>query len=1404
MKLKSKKFFSILCIITLAVSTFAQPKFQFTHFSITDGISNGVVRKFAQDSLGFLWIGTNDGLNRFDGVRFKVYQHNPNDSNSIVSSSVRSILPDGNNLWLGTNIGIDLLDLKTEKFTHFPIINKTYKGNGYSIEHIYKDQKKNILINTNKGTFIFDKKKKIFTKFILGLPQHPVNYTNTTYIRQDREQNYWIGTNEIGLYKYEKKSGKIIEITDIENGENTFKGNKIIHIYEDNENQTWVSTEKGVYKISNKTGNIVHYTQKNTNGGLPHTTINAVTEDYYKNLLFATNGGLSIYNRKTDKFTSIIHQDNDETSIANNSIHAIFIDNQRNLWIGSGEDGLSVSKSQSIDFFNIKKSNSSSPRLNYAYVLSVIEDSYQNIWIGTNGGGINLYNNKTKNMKYIFPPTGDPAGRDQGAIMSLMEDNTGNIWIGTYLGGAIKFNPKSNKYTFIYNNNKEKDISKNLPNNVINSFYQDRKNNIWIATNGGLSCYDPKTEKLKHYTTENTNGSLISNYVTYVIEDSYGTLWVGTFNGLCTLNASTGKFQTFSKEKTNNTITSNSIYCIYEDSKKRIWLASEYGLHLYNRKEGTFSSFTTINGLPSNAIKGILQDNRGYLWLSTSKGLSRFDTETLQFINYTLQDGIISTDFFRNACYRSKSGWLYFGGDKGLTYFNPDKITKVKRNLPLLITGLYLYNKEVMPGDETNILKQSISQTDEISLNYNQSFISIEYATLNLSDPSKDSYSYKLEGIDRQWNNIGNKRVATYTNLPPGTYKFIVKYKNDNGAESQKSLLITIRPPFWKSPISYFIYLLIISGILYVIYSNIKSRNLYRQNIFKERLEKEKAIELNQDKIKFFINVSHEFKTPLTLIISPLEKLISSNNVLSNDERNNLYHLIYRNTQRLSRLINQIMDLRKIDTGNLQLLASKNEVCGFVKELALNFEDHAKMHNIDYKILTPKESFYAWFDLDKIEKVVYNLLSNAFRYTSDGKSISINLEKTEENQLTDNDKKSYPHGYLTISVKDTGKGIAEDQLNHIFTRFYQINTETLANPACSGVGLSIAKEFIEMHQGEINVESELKKGSTFSIRIPLGKEHLREEFIAQNTDFEFNIDETQIKPNEEEQLQTQSEPEQSKKKYKIVLAEDNHELRNFLCNNLKSNYTVYDASDGRQALSLVTEHMPDLIISDVMMPHMNGYELLKAVKTDVKTSHIPVIILTVLNSVHNQIEGFEIGADDYITKPFNLPLLQTRIFTIIENRKKLVKRFLNDNKISSEHFSANVLDEKFIAKAIAIIEKNLTNPELTAEQFSEEIGMSRSNLHVKLKSLTGQSATEFIRTIKLKKSITLLSTCQYNISEVAYMVGFNNISYFNRCFKSLYGITPGEFMQSVKEGKDPNQITKNITISESESESEIA
>lgn len=1388
----------LLLLLFLTGITQAQPKLKFDHFTIANGLSNSGINVINQDSAGFLWIGTNDGLNRFDGQRFKVYVSNPTDTNTLQNSNIVSIYNKGYYLFVGSNGGLDLLNERTETIRH---IHLEHSYDGFTCDNFYKDKNDNLLVTTNKGIYIFDWKGYVLKNVGKG---HILSYFDnipSKTIIQDKNGDYWVGTADMGVYHCTTKTGTVNELKFMEGNVNILRKNKIISLHQDIQGIVWIGSEKGLFATQPTSNVLKKYSVSWGNPkSIPHATVNNILEDSHKQLWFATNGSLTLYMRNEDSFVSYFHNDLDENSLSNNSVHCLFEDKQHNLWAGSGEDGLMVAKSQSINFFNLKRTGIQ-PLLNYSYVTAIAEGANNELWIGTNGGGVNHYIPKEKKVEYLPTDWFTIGGQQHTSIMSVMAARDGKIWIGAYLGGIVVYDPKSKQIFKYLDSNEIKSNKKSISNNIINHLYQDKAGNVWVATGGGgVDRIDHKTGQITNYSTNGKpNYALSSNFTTRIFEDSYGFIWIASYFGLNELNPRTGKISMFTPNNQPGSMWSNTIYDIYEDSKHQLWIGTEFGLHQYNRNK--FTVYTTDNGLPGNVIKGILPDKKGNIWLSTNKGLCRFNLKSKECQNFGVQDGIISNEFYRGACSLDHNGWMYFGGEKGLTFFDPNRQPPARKNTSLIITGLYLYDKEVETNDATKILDKSITYTSKIKLRYDQSFISIEYARLNLTDPTRDSYSYILKGIDRQWNNVGNKRIAKYTNLPPGKYKFIVKSRSENGTENQASLDIVIRPPFWLSPISYIIYLLIIVTIIYFIYDHIHSRNRYKHNLLVERIEKEKAIEINQAKVRFFVNVSHEFKTPLTLIVSPLEKLISAGHNMDNEERNSLYHIIYRNTLRLSRLINQIMDLRKIDTGNIQLLATYNELTAFVKELALNFEDHARNHNIDFKVEVPEKQVYAWFDLDKIEKVVYNLLSNAFRYTPDGKQISIKLESKSIEELDEVNKAKYPEGLVRIIVADKGKGIPSDQIEKIFTRFYQINTETFADPACSGVGLSIAREFIDMHNGEITVTSQFKKGSEFTVILPLGKNHLKDEDIKETNDIDSEGDEI-LKPvpvidNISDNKEDTTKDEQSQ--YKILVVEDNHELRHFLYNNLKNRYKVFEAANGKEALEIVGTNSPDIVVSDVMMPKMNGYELLKAIKTDVRTSHIPVILLTVLNSINNQLEGFEIGADDYITKPFNLPLLEARIFNLIESRKKLIRKFTADPKSSVEHFASNILDKKFMARAIEIVEKNLTNLDFTAEQFAEEINMSRSNLHVKLKALTGQSATEFIRSIKLKKSLNLLVDGRYNISEVSYQIGFNNVSYFNRCFKAIYGVTPGEYVQNYQEGKpiplvrgkEKNDETKN-------------
>lgn len=1361
--------------ILLALSTqfLYSQKIRFDHLTIENGLSNGRVTCFTQDSTGFFWVGTNDGLNRYDGLKFKVYSHHPSDTTTLVGNSIQDLLNEGENVWVCTNKGIDYYRSSDEIFYHIPIIGAGNNTN-ISVGKIYKDFKGDLFIATHNGIFIFNKKRRIFEKSVFsGEKFQDIENTEFTYITQDRDNIFWLGTQEHGVITYNAVTRVRREIEQISEITNTLLNNKIFCIYEDNHHTVWIGTNEGLYAYSKPDGNITRYlTDPNKQNWLPHITVNQISEDSRNNLWLATNKGLSIFNRKNGTFINYFHDDFDESSLGNNSAHCLYEDFQHNLWIGSGENGINIIKSHSIEFENFKRIPNNPNSLNYDYVLSVIEDRLGNVWIGTNGWGINQYDAKTKKFKYFIPPSAAKGGSQTAAITCLYEDKSGKIWIGTYLGGLSVYNPENKKYTtYAFDSRKPN----GLTNNVISAVKEDSKGKIWIATNGGgVNIFDPETKKFSQIRA--SKNSISSDYCVTIFEDKQKNIWIGTFYGLNKYDPVNGKNVVFLNSSKAGSISSDVINSIYQDSKDRIWIGTEFGLNFYNPNSNSFTTYTIDDGLPNNVINGILEDNRGNLWLSSNKGLSRFNPDDKKVINYDTQDGLVSSFFYHGAYYRNKNGLLYFGGAKGVTYFNPDKTKHSKYLSPLVFTDFFVYNKSISPKGKNSVLSTSISKTRKIELNHDQSFIAIEFAALNYINSSKDNYSYFLEGLDRQWNYIGNQRVASYTNLPAGNYTFYVKVVNENGSETQSSLKIYVKPAWWKTNLAYTFYFILFCGLAYFIYSYIHSKTLYKHNLQIERIEKEKAIEINQAKIRFFINVSHEFKTPLTLIISPLEKLISSSGILRQDEQNQLYHLIYRNTLRLSRLINQIMDLRKLDTGNIKLYATRNDLVNFIQEISLSFESHAKNHNIDFTIHCPYENIIVWFDVDKLEKVIYNTLSNAFRYTMDGKSVQVSVEVVQPDYGSLSESSNYKEGFVKIQVIDQGRGIPEALQEKIFSRFYQVQTETLANPASSGVGLSIAKEFIEMHHGKIYVKSKPKAGSTFTVELPLGNNHFDKEELAP----EVEIDQTPQRINVQELENTDADNTENgqKKKYKILVVEDNFELRTFLKDNLDQKYNVLEAANGKDGLQLVRDQMPDIVVSDVMMPFMNGIDLCKNIKSDIKTSHIPVILLTVLNSINNQVEGFEIGADDYITKPFNLNLLEARIFNLIETRKKLVKKFIEEIKPDPKRYSHNTLDEKFIQKAVEVVEKNLSNIEFSAEDFADQTGMSRSNLHIKLKALTNQSATEFIRLIRLKKAAELLSVNKYNISEVSFMVGFNSISYFNRCFKQQFNLTPSEFMEN--------------------------
>jgi signal transduction histidine kinase/DNA-binding response OmpR family regulator len=1001
--------------------------------------------------------------------------------------------------------------------------------------------------------------------------------------------------------------------------------------------------------------------------------------------------------------------------------------------------------------------------------MAILEDSSGKIWLGTHDYGINILDDKSKRF-YNLNSTNTPALKSNH-IQCLMEDSRGVIWIGTYEGGITVFNPVKNSFnTFTHD---ELDSS-SLCNDIVNYFYEDSKKRVWIATHGGISQFLPDKRKFRNITTGNASISFTNK----ITEDSQGNLWISSFEGLVKYHPDRNVSKLFRYRGDRDSLSDNYVYTVHCDKKDRIWIGTLSGLNLYDSQTGSFKLYNKSNGLQSNSVLTLVDDDEGNLWLGTTLGLSRFNPEREVFTNFNQRDGIVHNIFLYNSFFKSKSSTLYFGTSNGAVFFDPKDVNSIPAFSPnkIYITLFSILNVSVIHGEES-VIQQPVNAVGRIVLKYTQSYISFDLTTFNFVNPYSDHYSYFLEGHDFGWIDLNSEHRITYTRIPPGKYILHIKVSNNfSQAESMKKMEIIVRPPVWRSGIAYLLYLsiLIITG--YLFYSYFRSKTIYKHNLLLERLESEKRNEINQSKIRFFINVAHEFKTPLTLILSPLERLLKLDEQLDKSYRKQLLGTIYKNAQMLNKLISQIIDLRKLETGKVTLEAQYLEIVSLLRDISGHFNDYASNHSIRFELEPNPGSIFLWIDPEKVEKIYLNLLSNAFNHTPDGGLIRVTIGLTHEIPGGNTESPEQPD-HVIIRVSDTGPGIKPDYRERIFERFFRIDDNSLVNPSGSGIGLSIVKEYVELHHGKVYVDSKTGEGSTFTVLIPLGDSHGKPEERADNKYFTLSQDYSAFKIIPVDR--TTKSTVHDRRNVRILVVEDNYELRQYMLESLIRDFDVYEADDGADGLRMAQELLPEIVISDVMMPKMNGFELCRAIKNDIRTSHIPFILLSVLDANAEKIYGFEEGADDYLNKPFSMDILVARINNLIESRNKLKQQYLSGNGLSLSSLVNTKTDRNFVEKAYDILSKNLSKFDFTAEYFAREIGMSRSNLHLKMKALTGFSTTEFIRDVRLKESSRILSTGKYNISEVAYLVGFNSVSYFNLCFKKKYSKTPSQYLDEI-------------------------
>lgn len=1374
--------FILQCL--LLCYTFAQPrKPRFEHLTTNNGLTNNGISHIYQDKRGFIWISTRNGLNRYDGKVFKNFEYIPGEINSLSDNEINYVIEDSKGrFWIATQDGLNILNPVSERINHFAL-NDLLSSN--ELTTVAEDKFGNIWIGTRKGLDRFNLTKNEITVF-KNDPADKKSLSNNVIktIYSDRNGNLWIGTAK-GLCRFNHQSNNFRVFLNDSLNTNSIVSNVISYISEDRNGNLWVGTINGLSKVIQKDDEINfenYFFDDGIDSKKKLNRIRVFDDDSKGNLWIGTiGGGLVIFNPSTHKFFNYQSSENDNSSISDNEIFAVCVDNFDNLWIGSSERGISKFSQTKTRFELFKPDPFAVKEVPVNDITSVYSDEENKLWLGTNGNGVLVYkldeNYYPVNLLFELKKN-ENGGLSSNYITSILKDKDGYYWIGTIAGGLNKFNPVTKKVT-VFKNIRE-DVS-SLSNNYVNSVFEDSDGNIWIATSaGGVNKYDKKSDSFTRYTYEpgKSTKSLNSPEVTSIYQDSKGNLWFGTTTGGLNKfdrNTETFTYYTYSKQD-RGTISSRKILCAYEDRKGRLWVGTfGGGVNLFSND--SFVHFSVKEGLSSNIIFAITEDNAGNLWLSTDKGVSRLNPDSKEIKNFDESDGLQGKEFNPGAAAKHpKSGTIYFGGTRGLNIYNRRSISTVLTPPPVFITDFKIFNQSLVPGNDFPI-QNSISFVKEITLSYDQNIISFSFASMDFTSPSKNQYAYKLEGFNDDWIYSGNISEVTYTNLASGDYIFKVKASNSDGVwnETGAEIKLIINPPFWQTWWAVLFYTIVVVvgllGIRHFEKNRIKLRNELRMHEF----EAKKQRELETMKSRFYANLSHEFRTPLMLIKGPAEQLIKQ---MPGEKLQEQLKMIERNADYLHQLIDQLLELSQLEAASISLRAKEENLVNILKGITFSFDSLAKQKNISLNFLSDNENLIALIDRDKLEKIMNNLLSNAFKFTDDGGTVEVKLKTSKINEQE----------FAEVIISDTGIGIAEDKHNKIFDRFYQADDSPNKKYSGSGIGLALVKELVELHKWSISVSSKEKEGTKFTLRIPLydyltenakaGEQIPQEEQTVTAKKYYENIHTNKNKYSEKAEQSFEGKPT-------ILIVEDSADVRKYLIDLLKESYILLEAKDGDEGIETARNNSVDLIISDVMMPKMDGMEFGRIIKSNWQTSHIPIILLTAKVGKESKLEGLEIGADDYLTKPFETKELFIRIKNLLEQRRRLREKFSKEIRISAEAVTTNSVDNEFLAKALLAADKNLGNADYTAEDFAKEMFVSLSQLRRKLIAITGQTPGEFLRTYRLKRAAQLILENKLSITQIAFEVGFNSPSHFTKAFKQELNCLPTEFTGKANNNPSP-------------------
>ncbi|WP_240543592.1 two-component regulator propeller domain-containing protein [Spirosoma foliorum] len=1309
-------------------------------FTVENGLSGSVVRDIHQDRSGFLWIATEDGLNRFDGLTFTVYRHDKKNDTGILNNQLQTLYEDkAGRMYVGSIDGLQYYDPARDTFHKIPL--KLADGTSVSTRVVSICERKNgdILVGTSgRGLFKLTWKEGQ----LLGQKMQLNIHTDLLIkVFEDTDQNLWISTEDKGLCRFDGRSVRsFFESKKVQN-------NVVKSICQDRYGRLFVGNmSSGLYQYdsASQTFIVIPY------HGRTDLSIEELVVNRNNQILMATSGkGLKYFDPATNQIldvnTNVISFD-----FSKSKVHSILEDRSGNVWIGIFQKGLLLLSGNPNRFGYIGYKSVSSNTIGSSTVMALFQDTQKTIWVGTDNDGLYALSPGSATSVHYQPDT--DGGPVPANIMAIYEDSRNNLWLGSYLSGLAKFDRKTKKSSYI-----SKLVDKNGDNvQRVFSIKEDSRQQLWIATMGsGLFCLNLSSGNVKNFDAipsklpQSTKNQIPSNWINCLLVSKDNKLFIGTFDGLACLDLDTESFvSTFGS---NGLLRGVVIYSLFDDTKGNLWLGTSHGLKRLNRSTKEITSFDIDNGLPSSLISAIQGDNDGHLWLSTNRGLSRMDLATNTFINFYSADGLQGNQFSQGASIEAENEELYFGGVNGITQFKPDEIRVANKRLSVQIVDLYIHDKPVRKGTTSGgyqVIDTTVNNASEFHLSHLDNSFTLEFSTMDFIDAERVAYLYSIN--DNDWIELrpGSNRL-TFDNLAPGTYVFRLKAKANKAISDIHQVTILIHPAWYLSIWAKVVYGLLILSLSGLVYRTIRNR----RRIKEEMLAHQRLEEVNEAKLQFFINIAHEIRTPLTLVVSPLQRLINQD---QDKERRHLYDIMGRNTKRILDLVNQLMDIRKIEKGQMALQLDRVDMVHFTSEICQLFEEQIQAKQIHFGMDLPTDQVFARIDPLNFDKVLINILSNAFKFTPVDGTIRVALTvKPSPNQQD-----------LVIAIEDSGQCINEAETERIFDCFYQSADHRDYNQSGTGIGLHLVKQLVQLHGGTIRVENKEPIGCCFSITLPV------EEIVAVQAPGMATLDGNQHLP--EPKMEVPLEARLKGKLKRVVIADDDSEICNYLIDELSGEYTVFSYANGEEAYKGILKEKPDLVVSDVMMPVMDGMTLCRKMRANPLINHIPIVLLTAKTEESTNVQGLELGADAYITKPFNMDILLKTINGLIRNRQ-ILKNNEQEQHYQEEFISKisiKASEEKLLEKVHLIINQNLANPELSVEMIASEIGISRVHLHRKLKELTNLTTRDLIRTIRLKQAAELLHVKGLSVSEVSFAVGYSNVNNFSVAFKEQYGVAP--------------------------------